>query len=156
MVTVGGTYRYNHVSHAQVECRRKTLLNPELFEGDLAAPFDFRLIFAGLLLFDFDGALGPAVFKLDFAAHAPAPAEVIAQKDDHVRQVESSVMFALVQVGVLVFLVVVAEKVERGYGFTISAEGEAGSLFLGWCCLGLGLELLTKFFQNFGFQFSFQ
>ena len=154
MVHVGRAYRYDDVPHAQVESGRETFLNPELFEGDFAATFDFRLVFAGFLLFDFNGAFGSAMFKLDFATHTPAPAEVISEEDDDMRQVEPPVAFAFMQMSVLIFLVVVAEKVARGYRFAISPYGEAG--FAGTGRLSLGRRFPAEFFQNFGFQFGFQ
>ena len=153
MVHVGRAYRYDDVPHAQVESGRETFLNPELFEGDFAATFDFRLVFAGFLLFDFNGAFGAAVFKLDFATHAPTAAKVIAEEDDHMGQVETAVALALMQMGILVFFIIVAEKIARGNGFAISADGEAGFARFGH--RSFDGRLLAEFFQNLGFQFCF-
>ena len=153
VVHVGGAYRHDDVAQAQIEGSGEALLNPKLFECDFSASFDFRFIFSGFLLFDFDGTFGAAVFKLDFGTHAPTAAKVIAEEDDHMGQVETAVALALMQMGILVFFIIVAEKIARGNGFAISADGEAGFARFGH--RSFDRRLLAEFFQNLGFQFCF-
>ena len=58
---------------------------------DLTAPLNLLFVFARLFFLDFHGTFRPAVFELYFRSHRPSFAEVIAQHDDHVRQVEAVV-----------------------------------------------------------------
>ena len=123
---VGATYGYNHMAHAQVQRRSEGFLQPELLQGDLAATLNFRLIFAGLFLFNLYGALGTTMLKLNLSAQGPPLTEVVAQIDDYVGQVELAVaLVVLVQVGIGVALVVVAVEHAAGHSLAITAYCQA-------------------------------
>ena len=114
------------MAHTDVEALAERLLEPELLKGHLAAALDFVLELARLFGFDFHGHLIAAVFKLDFAAHAPAFAEVVAQVDDHMGQVDAAVAFGVfVTLGVGIAEHVVAIEVTGVDGFAVATHGEA-------------------------------
>ena len=125
VVLVSPADGHDHMPQAQVEGRAEAFLEPELFEGDLAAAFDLRLILAALLEFGFEGALRAAVLEFDLGAHRPAAPEIVAQVDDHVREVEATVAFViLVLVRTDITQVVVAEEIARHDGLAVPAYGQ--------------------------------
>ena len=86
---------HDDVSQADVEALAKRFLDPELFQRHFAAALYLVLELAGFLGFHFHGHFAAAVLKLDFAAHAPAFAEVVSQVDDHVGQVDATMAFGV-------------------------------------------------------------
>ena len=95
MAVVGASDRHHNMPHAQVQPWTEALLDPELLQRDLAAPFQLLLVFAGLLGLDLHGALHAAMLELYLHADAPAFAEIIAHHDDGMGQVHQSVSFGV-------------------------------------------------------------
>ena len=81
----------DNVSGADVGPACETLLQPELLQFHLAAFLGFCLPLAALLVFLFHGGSGAGVLKLNLSTHRPALAKVVAQIDDGVGNVETSV-----------------------------------------------------------------
>ena len=125
MGVVGLPDWHDDVSHADVEAFAKRLLDPELLQSHLAAALNFVLEFSGFLGLDFHGHFAAAVLKLDFAAHAPALAEIVAQIDDYMRQVHATVAFGVfVTLGVRIAEHIVAVEVAGIDGLAVAAHGE--------------------------------
>ena len=81
---------------------------------------------AGFLGFHFHGHFAAAVLKLDFAAHAPAFAEVVSQVDDHVGQVDATMAFGVfVPIGMGISEHVVAVEVTGVNCLSVAAYCEA-------------------------------
>ena len=79
------------MSGTDVGPARETLLQPELFQFHLTAFFRIGFPFTALLIFLFYRRAGAGVLKLYFRAHRPAFAKIVAQIDDSMGNVETSV-----------------------------------------------------------------
>ena len=123
MVRVQRSYRDDLHTGADDGIAVEGFLQPELLQRHFAAALYLALVFAALFFLYLDGAFRSAVLELYLRAHAPAFAEVIAQIDDHVRQVELAVMVIGVFLGVLaVTKVVIAEPAVLGGHFAVPAD----------------------------------
>ena len=126
MGVVGLPDGYHDVAHADVEAFPERLLKPELLQGHLAATFDLVLELAGLFGLNFQGYFAATMLKLDFATHAPTLAEIIAQVDDHMGQVDAAMPFGIfVTLGMGVAEHVVTIEVAGVYGLSVAAHSEA-------------------------------
>ena len=127
MVLVGGTYRNDDVSQTEVQLRTEGFLNPELFEGYFAAPFDFAFVFASFFGLYLYGAFSPSVFEFDFCSQGPAFSEIVAQEKDYMGKIEAAMLLVLVFLYVLslVAQVIVTVEIAAVNGFSVSADGEA-------------------------------
>ena len=123
MVLVHSAHGHNHFAHTNVQFRAKTLLQPELLESNLAATLNFSLVLARLVGVNLNRRLDPAVLKLNLGAHCPAAAEVVANINDHVRQVELPVAIVVfVLFGETVAVEVSAVEIARRHGLAVSAN----------------------------------
>lgn len=105
-------------------------LNPELLESHLAASLDFLLVLARLVGFEFDGGFGSAVFELNLGAESPPFAEVVAEHDDGMREVDLPVAFVVaVLLGVGVAVDVVGVEIVAEGSFAVAAYGEARDFY---------------------------
>ena len=65
------------------------------------------------------------MLEFDLGAHRPAAPEIVAQVDDHMREVEAAVAFViLVLVRADITQVVVAEEIARHDGLAVPAHGQ--------------------------------
>ena len=129
---VGLSDGHHDVTHADVEALAERLLKPELFQGDFTAAFDFVFEFACLFGFNLHGHFAAAVLKLDLCAHAPAFAEVVAQIDHHMGQVDAAMAFGIaVTLGVGISEHIVAVEVTGVDGLAVATNGEARGGFDG-------------------------
>ena len=125
MVVVGHADRDDDVAGADVEMWAETFLDPELLEGDLAAALNLLLKLASFLGFLLDGSFHAPMLELDFGAHRPTAAEVIAQHDDSVRDIDAAkARRILVAVGVAVAEDIVAIEVMAIGSLAIAANNE--------------------------------
>ena len=128
VVVVGHAHRYDNVPHAEVEGFGETFLNPELLQCYLATAFNFLLEFASFFSLFLDGCFGAAVFKLDFGADRPSVAEVVAEHNHGMRDVDTTVSLILgIAVAVGIAKNVVAIKIVVVNGFAIPTNGESRS-----------------------------
>ncbi len=133
---VGLSYRHHDVTHTDVEALAERLLEPELFECHFAAAFDLVFEFAGLFCLNFHGYFAAAMLKLDFATHAPTLAEVVAQVDDDMGQVDATMALGVfVPLGMGIAEHVVAIKVAGVDGLAVTANGQARFRRDGILCL---------------------
>ena len=95
VMLVGHPHGHNDVSQAQIGLRAKRFLHPELLQCHLAAALHFALVFSALLALDLIGTFRAAVFKLDFRAHRPSAAEIIAHVEHHVGEVKTAVALGI-------------------------------------------------------------
>ena len=128
------------MSHAEIQFRTEGFLNPELFQGHFAAPFNLTLVFSSFFRLYLDGTFGTSVLEFDFGTQGPAFPEIISQEKHDMRQVETGMLLVLVLFYVLslVTQVVVAVEIVAVNRFSVSADGESGGLF---CLFGLFLLL---------------
>lgn len=128
-MSIGGTHRHDDVPQFNVKRRAEGLLNPELFEGHFAATLNLAFVFAAFAFFYLDSTLRTTVFKFYLAAHRPTFTKVIAQHNDHMRQVDTPVALGIfVGCGAFVPQIVVTVKVTRIGSLTVSADGETALL----------------------------
>ena len=117
------------MTHAQVKPWRETLLNPELLQGHLAATLYLLLELAGLFRFLFHSGLDATVFKLHLGTHTPAVAEVVAQHDNGMGQVDAAVSLVFgIAVGVRVAKYVVAIEIVVIHSLPIATDSESRRL----------------------------
>ena len=117
----------------------KLLLQPELLQRYFAAAFNLRFVLSAFFLFNLDGAFRAAVLELNLRADAPALAEIVAQINDHVRQVELTKMVIGIFLGVLAIpQVAIAEKTMFRSHFSIAAYPKTSTSFGLFCfsCVG--------------------
>jgi hypothetical protein len=144
VVSVGQSERQHDVAEADVGPVGERLLNPELLQLYLAALLGLGFPFAAFLGLLLDGSAAAAVFKLYFHANAPALAEVVAEVNHGVGDVETAVRRVVLIVSRIgVAERIVAVKVARIRQFAVSAHTEAvalGVLVNAVCsrCLRLG------------------
>ena len=102
------------------------LLDPELLELHFAAFLLFKLPLGSLVGLVFDGAACARMLKFHLRAHRPAAAEVVADVDDSMGNVESSVgRIVLVALGICAITVdMVAIEHSRHGHFAISADAQ--------------------------------
>ena len=111
-----------HVQHSA----EKLLVQPELLDGHLATLFGFGFVFARFFGFYFNGSLVAAVLKLYFGAQGPTAAEVEAEVERHMGQVELAMAFVvLVAGGGVVAVETLAVEIARHNGLAITAQTQA-------------------------------
>ena len=121
--------RHHDVPDADIELRGEALLEPQLLQRHLAALLDLALPLPGFGVFLFDGRAGAAVFEFDLGLHRPAPAEIVAEENHGVRDVEAGVpgiRFIICRVGVTVDVVTV--EIARERDLAVAADGQAALL----------------------------
>ena len=128
---------YDDLARLDIElAAHKLLVEPELLDVHLAALLYLGLIFARLLGLDLYGSTVAAMLKLDLRTQRPAIAEVIAQIQDHVGQVEASVTLVVgIVLGFLVAVEALAVEVARHHGFTIASDVQARQSVCHLLCL---------------------
>ena len=124
MVGICSPDRYDNMSGLDVELRAERFLNPELLKGDLAAAFYLAFIFSAFFLFYFNGAFRAAMLKFYLRPHGPSFSEIITEKDNHMRQVKTSVafrVFVILRIGIS--QIIVTEEIPAVNRLAISPDG---------------------------------
>ena len=117
--------RHHEVPQADIQLRGETLLDPELLELDLAALLDLGLPLARLGELLLHGGARAGVLELDLGLHGPALAEVVAEVDHRVRDVETPVgRVVAVVVGMGIAIDVVTEEIAGQGDLAVSAYGQ--------------------------------
>ena len=120
---IGIPHRNYNMSGTDIELRTEWFLYPELFQGNFTATFYLFFPFAHFFLFHFYGRLCSTVFKLNFASHCPAFAEIISYHDDYMRKIELSMTFGIFIIfRFRVAVDIVTVEVARHYSFTIASQ----------------------------------
>ena len=150
MVGIDLAYGYNDLAGLDVELAAgKGFVYPELLQRNLAATFCLCLIFAAFVGINLYGALCAAVLKLYLHAHCPSVAEVVAEVQRNVWQVEASVAgVVLVCVGVTVAVEMLTVEVAACHRLAISADRKARESFgnLRLTVIVVALALCLKIF----------
>ena len=128
MCVVQPAHGHHQVADAQVQLRGETLLDPELLEFHLAALFDLGFPFARFGELLLHGCTGAGMLEFDLGLHRPALAEVVAEVDHGVRNVEAAVRgIVLIIYGMGIAIDVVAVEIAGQGHFTISTDGQAAA-----------------------------
>ena len=125
MVGVVQTDGHDDMTEAQVQGAAEGLLQPELFELHLTAFLRLALPFAAFLVFALIGRAGAAMLKLNLRAQLPAFAEVVAQIDHGMGNVETTIALVVLVFGRLrVAIDIVTIKVTAVSHFTVPTDTE--------------------------------
>ncbi len=125
---VQAAHRHHDMADSDVELRREALLDPELLQLHLAAFLDLRLPFPGFSIFLLHGGAGSGVLEFDLGLQGPALAEVVAEINYGMRNVETAVRrIVLIISGMGIAIDVVAVEIAgQGY-FTVAPDGQAAA-----------------------------
>ena len=131
VVVVQPAHGNDNMTGADIGSGAECLFNPKLIELHLAALLEFGFYLAALVVLDFHGRASAAVLIFQFGVHAPALAEVVANHEGNVRQVELAAALAVLKFLRLdVARILVAVKIAARHRLAVAAQHEA-FLFLG-------------------------
>ena len=131
VVVVQPAHGNDNMAGADIGGGAECLFYPELFEFHLAALLEFGFNLSALVVLNFHGRASAAVLIFQFGVHAPALAEVVANHEGDVGQVELAAALAVLELLRLdVARVLVAVKIAARHRLAVAAQHEA-FLFLG-------------------------
>ena len=82
---VGKPYRHYNMPKPKIKARVEALLQPELLQSHLSAPFHLSLVFSALLRLQLYCTLSTAMLKFYLHAERPVSPKVIPKEYDYVR-----------------------------------------------------------------------
>ena len=126
VVGIVQTYGYDDMSHAEITPAAERLLQPELLQLHLATLLGLLFPFAAFLVFLLVGDTCATMLELNLSTERPAFAEVVAQIDDSMWNVEAPVRrVVLMLLRLTVAAHVVAKIVTRETDFSIAADAQS-------------------------------